>query len=1056
MPQNINLNISPYYDDFDENKNYYKVLFKPGSSIQARELTTLQSILQSQIEKFGQHFFKDGAMVVPGSVAFDSNYTCIEINSTHLGIPVIEYLQSIQGKLVKGQTSNILAKIEIIIDENLSERGNNTLYIKYQSSSQSDFTSNKFIDGENLIIQEDVEYSLGVLKQGNTIATTISNNCNSVGSAVKVSSGVYFIRGFFLNIEDQTLILEQYSNTPSYRVGLAIKESFAVASNEYNDLLDNSQGFYNFAAPGADRLLIENELIKKPLDDFNDDNFVQLLKVEDGILERIVKTTEYNIFADELARRTYDESGDYYVKPFDIEVKESLNNYLGNNGVYNKGQTTKQGATPSEDLACLSISPGKAYVRGFEVESISNTIIDLNKTRTTDVVVNEVAQFNFGTQIELNNVYGHITVGFGTDSYVNLHRGRTDTVGISSGIQIGTAKLYDLKLKAAAYEDNSSIFEASLYDIQTYTSLEISSGLGQSLLRSAYIEGSNSGASGFLVTGIGSTSTQFNLYQVSGNFIKNESLIINGIENNRIIKSVTDYGINDVYQITSYDKSPATFTADLVLARRLNLSDNESSYTITASSLGISTITSANSNFYTNIKIGDIIAYSKPGDILPTYNIIKSVNSSLSSATISSITSVPGVNNGNLSTSALTVTDLKKITVDIKGTNESLYSNLNHNYVSTVDLTSSNITLRKTLDVFEITNSTVFEVSVFEGVVDSILVPFDEEAYTLTYDDGTIEPLDSQKLIPNFDAANTPAPGRITLRNLNISAPKDAYLTVTYQKIKCKTRKKTYNRCAQITINKTNAGINTVSSGLIYSDVYGCRIEDSAISLNVPDASSIIGVYESSNSSDAILPSFIVSSSSASITNLIKGEKIIGSDTNSVATLIDTNNPSTITFGYLNDSQFKVGETVTFEESGITAVIGSITIGDRNILNSYLFDSGSRSSYLDFSRIIRKPSAESPKRQITIVYNYYSIESSDDGTFVAVNSYDLNRYNEIPLVDGVGCSDVLDFRPRVSNYNTSSDVSPFEFRSRLFEPNNGSSKNIIAKDSSIVLSYNYI
>ena len=370
MPQNINLNISPYYDDFDENKNYYKVLFKPGSSIQARELTTLQSILQSQIEKFGQHFFKDGAMVVPGSVAFDSNYTCIEINSTHLGIPVIEYLQSIQGKLVKGQTSNILAKIEIIIDENLSERGNNTLYIKYQSSSQSDFTSNKFIDGENLIIQEDVEYSLGVLKQGNTIATTISNNCNSVGSAVKVSSGVYFIRGFFLNIEDQTLILEQYYNTPSYRVGLAIKESFAVASNEYNDLLDNSQGFYNFAAPGADRLLIENELIKKPLDDFNDDNFVQLLKVEDGILELIVKTTEYNIFADELARRTYDESGDYYVKPFDIEVKESLNNYLGNNGVYNKGQTTKQGATPSEDLACLSISPGKAYVRGFEVESI--------------------------------------------------------------------------------------------------------------------------------------------------------------------------------------------------------------------------------------------------------------------------------------------------------------------------------------------------------------------------------------------------------------------------------------------------------------------------------------------------------------------------------------------------------------------------------------------------------------------------------------------------------------------------------------------------------------
>jgi hypothetical protein len=53
MPQSTNLNKSPYFDDFSEDKNYYKVLFKPGTTVQARELTTLQSILQSQIEKFG-------------------------------------------------------------------------------------------------------------------------------------------------------------------------------------------------------------------------------------------------------------------------------------------------------------------------------------------------------------------------------------------------------------------------------------------------------------------------------------------------------------------------------------------------------------------------------------------------------------------------------------------------------------------------------------------------------------------------------------------------------------------------------------------------------------------------------------------------------------------------------------------------------------------------------------------------------------------------------------------------------------------------------------------
>jgi hypothetical protein len=1055
MPQNINLNVSPYYDDFNDSKNYYKVLFKPGTSIQARELTTLQSILQNQIEKFGKHFFKDGAMVIPGNIAFDSNYTCVEINSIHLGIPVIEYLNNLQGKTIKGQTSNVVAKIEAVIDEDASERGNNTLYIKYQSSSQSNFISSNFIEGENLVIQEDVDYSLGVLKANNTIATTISNDCNSVGSAVKISSGVYFIRGFFLNIKSQTLILDQYSNTPSYRVGIAIKESFAVASNEYNDLLDNSQGFYNYAAPGADRLLIENELVKKSLDDFNDGNFVQLLKVNNGILEKIVSTTDYNIFSDELARRTYEESGDYYIKPFDIQVKESLNDYLGNNGVYNEGQITKQGATPSNDLACISISPGKAYVRGYEVESISNTIIDLEKTRTTDTAVNEAVQFNFGTQLELNNVYGNIPVGYSTNSYVKLYRGRTQTVGVASDIQIGVARLYDLKLKSSAYENSASIFDASLYDIQTYTTLEVSSGFGQSLTESTHIEGKNSGANGYLVSGISSTASQFNLYQVSGNFVRNEPLIINGIENNRIIKSVIDYGINDVKQITSYNTSPATFTADPVLSRKIDLSDNQSSYTISAGVSGVSTITTSNSNFYADIKVGDIVSYTKSGDSLSTYNVIQSINSSLTSATIKPTSSVYGVNLGTLPTSTITVNDLRKVTVNIQSYNNSLYSKLNHNYVSTVDLTTSNITLRKTLDVINITNSEVFEISIFEGIEDSILVPFDEEAYSLVYSDGVIEKLSPQKLIPNYSSSNLPAQGRITLRNLDITAPKSAILTITYQKIGCKTRKKTFNRCSQITINSTNSGINTINSGLNYSEVYGCRIEDSNISLNVPEVSSIIGIYESSNSNDPILPTFTVSSISENIINLIKGENIIGSDTKTVATLIDTDNISKVTFGYLNDKVFKDGEIVRFKESGITAEITNINLGDRNISNSYIFDNGSRESYLDFSRIIRKPSVEAPKKKITIVYNYYSIDSRDNGTFVAVNSYDLERYDAIPLISNIECGDILDFRPRVLNYDKLSLISPFEFKSRIFNSSNASSKDIIAKDSSTILSYNY-
>ena len=77
MPQNTNLNASPYFDDFEASKNFNRVLFKPGTPVQARELTTLQSILQNQVEKFGRHMFKEGSVVIPGSVSYDQEYTCV-------------------------------------------------------------------------------------------------------------------------------------------------------------------------------------------------------------------------------------------------------------------------------------------------------------------------------------------------------------------------------------------------------------------------------------------------------------------------------------------------------------------------------------------------------------------------------------------------------------------------------------------------------------------------------------------------------------------------------------------------------------------------------------------------------------------------------------------------------------------------------------------------------------------------------------------------------------------------------------------------------------------
>ena len=123
MPQQTNLNVAPYFDDFDPTNEYQKVLFKPGYPVQARELTTLQSILQNQVEKFGQHFFKEGAKVIPGNTGYSQLYYAVQLNSTFQGVPVEAYASQLIGSTITGQTSGVTATVDNVLFSADSERG---------------------------------------------------------------------------------------------------------------------------------------------------------------------------------------------------------------------------------------------------------------------------------------------------------------------------------------------------------------------------------------------------------------------------------------------------------------------------------------------------------------------------------------------------------------------------------------------------------------------------------------------------------------------------------------------------------------------------------------------------------------------------------------------------------------------------------------------------------------------------------------------------------------------------------------------------------------------
>ena len=284
MPQKTNLNISPYYDDFNKDDNFYKILFKPGYPVQARELTGLQSLLQNQVESFGKHIFKEGSMVIPGGIEYDPTYFSAKINETHLGIDVSIYLSNLisanggKGTRVRGQTSGIVATIKNFILPPAEGVDDITIFIKYQQSGTSG-ESTAFPNGEVLILEEPLTYGNTTLTIGETVLTLTSEDATATGSAFGVNSGVYFLRGTFVDVPTSLIVLEPYNNSPSYRVGFEISEQI-INSNDDSSLYDNAKGFTNFAAPGADRFKISVQLSKKALTDYEDTNFVELFRTK--------------------------------------------------------------------------------------------------------------------------------------------------------------------------------------------------------------------------------------------------------------------------------------------------------------------------------------------------------------------------------------------------------------------------------------------------------------------------------------------------------------------------------------------------------------------------------------------------------------------------------------------------------------------------------------------------------------------------------------------------------------------------------------------------------
>ena len=1039
MSSPTDFNLSPYYDDFAESKKFHRILFRPAFAVQARELTQSQTILQNQIETLGDHFFEKGAMVIPGEIGYDLSYYAVKLSSIESTNTLAQFTN---GTVLTGSISGVEATV---VNQTANDGTDpDTLFVKYSKSGGTNKNQFAFSDGETIT---------GTNSEATNVTAIVDTTAE--GAAAQVNAGSYYINGFLVNVLEQTIILDKYTNTPSYRVGLLVTESF-VTPTEDNTLNDNAQGVSNTNAPGAHRFKIDLTLTKKAIGATDDANFVELLRLNLGILQNQVRTTEYAVLEDTFARRTFDESGDYSIRDFDLDLREHLIS-ANNRGIY----TAVNGG--SESKIAAGLAPGKAYVRGYEIETIGTRYVDVDKARDFETQNAFPTRFDFGNFVNVTNVYGSPDVGFITGE-TKAHRNMflykeptsvrgTGNAGSGASIyQIGRAKTKGFEYKSGTaasniFPNSSSIFKHYLFDITMFTYLNTTSGTAFTV--GEKLTGNTSGA----------TATFEDESTVSTSAVSTISIASPGVA------SATAHGFREGQQIkfdaiAAQDQTVVITTDDVFTVRNPSANDFEL--------YRADGITPTNINQYTssgNALHGVVVVTGVNGEFSPGETITGKV-SSLTATIQSDSVGFKGVRSYDFSAvkqiyQAGTATYTADTSLDTNGENAIIsgFLDIANSSDSVTGVNSKFTTELKIGDSISFTNdSGTTEIKTVEAIIsDNILTLDSNVAAQSTKTVATRRRAKLQEANKNISIFKLPYDNIKTLKTASNSNITDTSFAVRRQFIVTLS-----GGSGQITAG-TNESFPSSANDLDYTisiqdvasatdgatgDVLttiGNNHEGNAIFTQPSGAGTSVFDFGANYANAKIKIIATVNRSTAGS----KSKTLVSGSTKDVTSLADC-----IKQGGMNLGQADIFQLISVKMAtsfGTYSASGEVDITDR-----YDLDNGQRDNYYDIGRIKLKSGELEPSGSLRITFDFFTHGSGDYfdvDSYTGVVSYEgIPNYNSDTTGQTLELRDSLDFRPRVAD-NSTINSGGFD---RDFDPtDNASTVDIIKFGTDITTDFEY-
>ena len=465
----MKFNYAPYNDTFSEDENYYKFLFKPGYEVQSRELNSMQSMLQNQIAAIGNHLFKNGAKISGCSNSF-VQYDYVRLNELYNSEKVILSPYNNKSITLVGVVSGVEATIIDVTEQTTDDSP--CLFVIYTKTGV-DNEQSTFIPGEDIEFKDtnNVLVYTATVRCPSCPENTITDLINPIGKALffNIAEGIFYYNGYFVNVDTHHIIIEKYLTKDdnglilsdrTYKVVLNVTESLVTAQDDVS-LYDPHLNYPNYAAEGADRYKIDLHLgIKLYEADENDTSFITLAKVrQNHTVEYQKDDTEYAEIMKELARRTYEASGNFANIPWTAHF-------------LNEKKTTPKDTqgwteTGSDEKFVAVVSPGNGYVKGYRVNNASDTIIVGRKSRDTKKLRGAAVSFQECTNIIVKvtgslpwiNHTGNSTL---TDQQFNIYD--------INNVSIGTFKAYDI------YKIASDQYKIYLYDLTIINNKTLASG----------------------------------------------------------------------------------------------------------------------------------------------------------------------------------------------------------------------------------------------------------------------------------------------------------------------------------------------------------------------------------------------------------------------------------------------------------------------------------------------------------------------------------------------------------------------------------------------------